>query len=130
MVVDTSALISILRMEPERERLLRALVADPTRLVSAVTTLEAAMVLEGRYGPQAVGDLELLLFTFQARVVAFTGEHADAARRAWKKFGKERHSAALNLGDCCVYATASLSGEPVLAQGTDFAAAGLPIVNW
>lgn len=74
MVIDTSALVSILRMEPERERLLRALVADPVRCVSAVTVLEAAMVLEGRYGPQAVGNLELMFFTFQARMVAFVSQ--------------------------------------------------------
>jgi ribonuclease VapC len=128
MVIDTSALTAILRKEPDRDALLKALVRAPTRLVSAVTALEAAMVVEGRYGPEAGADLELLLYTSRVRIVPFDAEQSSVAVRAWRKYGKGRHPAGLNLGDCCVYALAKVSGEPVLCKGRDFPQADIPVV--
>jgi len=120
MVIDTSALVAILQAEPERDAMLDALAKGDRRLVSAVTVLEAAMVLEGRYGPDAGADLELFLFDARTEIVPFDSRQAQAAVRAWRKYGKGRHPAQLNLGDCCVYALAKVTGEPVLSKGGDF----------
>jgi len=128
MVIDTSALTAILRKEPERDALLKALIGAPTRMVSAVTALEAAMVIEGRYGPAAAADLELLLYASRIEIVPFDAAQSALAVRAWKKYGKGRHPAALNLGDCCVYALARASGEPVLCKGGDFTQTDVAVV--
>lgn len=128
MVIDTSAVTAILRREPERDALLRALVEAPTRRLSSLTALEASLVLEGRYGPDAGADLELFLYTAQIEIVAFDARQYELARRAWRKFGKGNHPASLNLGDCCVYALAKLTGEPILCKGADFPHTDLPVV--
>jgi ribonuclease VapC len=120
MVIDTSALTAILRKEPERDRFLRAIATAPNRLLSAVTALEAAIVMEGRFGPEAGADLELFVYEAKLEVVPFDARQCEAARMAWKKYGKGNHPASLNLGDCCVYALARISGESVLCKGTDF----------
>ena len=117
MVIDTSALVAILQAEPERDAMLEAVAKADRRLVSAVTVLEAAMVLEGRFGPDAGADLELFLFDARTEIVPLDSRQAQAAVRAWRKFGKGRHPAQLNLGDCCVYALAKVSHEPVLCEG-------------
>ena len=130
MVIDTSAVTAILRKEPDRDALIRALAAEPVRLVSAVTALEASMVIEGRYGAEAGADLELFLYASRIDIVPFDGRQLDVARRAWRKFGKGKHPAGLNLGDCCVYALAKMSEEPVLCKGRDFAQTDIPIVEF
>ena len=129
MVIDTSALVAILQAEPERDAMLEALAKADRRLVSAVTALEAAMVLEGRYGPDAAADLELFLFDARTEIVPLDARQSQVAVRAWRKFGKGRHPAQLNLGDCCVYALAKVSGEPVLCKGSDFPRTDIPLVN-
>ena len=87
------------------------------------------MVMEGRYGPEAGADLELLLYTSQAEIVAFDTRQLEEARRAWRRYGKGNHPAALNIGDCCVYALAKVSGEPVLCKGADFARTDIAIAE-
>jgi ribonuclease VapC len=109
--------------------MLNALAKAGRRLISAVTVLEAAIVLEGRYGPAAGADLELFLFDARAEVMPLDSRQAHAAVRAWRKFGKGRHPAQLNLGDCCVYALAKVSQEPVLCRGSGFARTDTPLVN-
>jgi ribonuclease VapC len=128
MVIDTSALVAILQAEPERKWMLAALTKAARRLVSSVTILEAAMVLEGRFGPQAGVDLELFVFDARAEIVPLDGPQAQAAVRAWRRFGKGRHPAQLNLGDCCVYALAKVSQEPVLCKGADFPKTDIELV--
>ena len=128
MVIDTSALVAILQREPERDAMLSALARDPKRLVSAVTVVEAGMVLEGRFGPDARVDLELFIFHAGLTVTPFDGRQADAALRAWRKFGKGRHPAQLNWGDCFVYGLAKAVGESVLAKGRDFPQTDIPVV--
>jgi ribonuclease VapC len=128
MVIDTSALVAILKAEPERTAMLEALAKADRRLVSAVTVLEAAMVLEGRYGLDAGVDLELFLFDARTEIVPLDSRQSQAAVRAWRKFGKGRHPAQLNLGDCCVYALAKVSHEPVLCKGADFPRTDIPLV--
>lgn len=127
MVIDTSALTAILRNEPERDAFLKAITTAPTRLLSAVTALEAGMVIIGRYGADAGSDLELFLHTAAVEVIPFDARQSDVALRAWKKYGKGNHPAGLNLGDCCAYALAKLSGEPVLCKGGDFRRTDIPV---
>ncbi len=130
MVIDTSALVTILQAEPEREQMLAAIARDPTRLISALTVVEAGMVLEGRFGPDAGADLQLFLREAGLEVVALDSRQAAAALNGWRRYGKGRHPAQLNMGDCCVYGLAKATGEPVLAKGTDFPLTDLARVPW
>ena len=89
--------------------------------MSVVALLEAAMVVEGRGGTAAGHELDVLLETAEVELVPLTLEHANAARHAWRRFGKGNHPAALNFGDCFAYALAKMTGEPLLFKGDDFA---------
>ncbi|HZY99202.1 MAG TPA: type II toxin-antitoxin system VapC family toxin [Candidatus Baltobacteraceae bacterium] len=120
MVIDTSALLAILGDEPERAQFAEAIEADPRRLVSAVTVVEASLVLESRYGSDAVDDLDLLLTKIDARIVSFGPSDVSATRAAYQRFGKGRHAAALNFGDCFSYALSMETGEALLFKGADF----------
>jgi ribonuclease VapC len=120
VVIDTSALLAILGDEPERAQFAEAIEADPRRLVSAVTVVEASLVLESRYGSDAVDDLDLLLTKIDARIVSFGPSDVSATRAAYQRFGKGRHAAALNFGDCFSYALSMETGEALLFKGADF----------
>jgi len=122
MVIDTSVLICILFDEPDRDIFQRVIEASQTRLVSAVSKLETSMVLIGRHGPSAGPEADLLLSKLAAVVVPLDEHQADLARDAFARFGKGRHRAGLNLGDCAAYALAISEGEPLLFKGTDFGA--------
>jgi len=121
VVLDTSAILAILLNEPERRRFNELIEADGMRLISAATFLEASLVIESRQGPAAGRELDLLLHRAQVSIVPVDAEQAEIARVAWRKFGKGRHGAGLNFGDCFSYALARVSGEPLLAKGADFA---------
>ena len=121
MVIDTSALAAIFFHEPERDAFRNAIVAASSRLISAATVLEAGMVIESRRGGGAGREFDLFLVRTQIKIVPIDAELADLARSAWRKYGKGRHPAGLNFGDCFSYALAKSSGEPLLAKGTDFA---------
>lgn len=121
MVIDSSALVAIFLREPEREFYLDLIVKDHTRRVSAVTFVETGMVLEGRRGTVAQDELERFLQRLAIEVVAVDRAQARSALAAWRKYGKGRHPAGLNLGDCFSYALAQSTGEPLLAKGEDFA---------
>ena len=120
IVVDTSALAAIVFGEPDHARFGDVLGREASA-VSAATLTEARLVVEARQGPDAVRDLDLLLSATGATVVAYDAEHAEVAHAAWRRFGKGRHPAGLNLGDCMSYATARLAGAPLLFKGDDFA---------
>jgi ribonuclease VapC len=120
MVIDTSALVAILNDEPERAIFAEAIERDPNRLVSAVSVVEASLVLESRYGEDAVDDLDLLLAKTAAHIVAFSAHDIALVRDAYRRFGKGRHPAGLNFGDCFSYALARSTGEPLLFKGEDF----------
>jgi ribonuclease VapC len=120
MVIDTSAIIAILLGEPEAESLIDAIASDPKRMVSAFTALECAVVLEARKGPAAVREFDLLLHEGSIEQIDMDAEQVALAREAFRKFGKGRHPAQLNIGDCCSYALAVLTGEPLLFKGDDF----------
>ncbi|HEX7183542.1 MAG TPA: type II toxin-antitoxin system VapC family toxin [Thermoanaerobaculia bacterium] len=128
MVIDSSALLAILLREPEAERFAQAIAVDPKRLVSAVSALETAIVIHTRKGPAGVRELDLLIHAAALTVVHFDSDQVLLARAAYETYGKGRHSAALNLGDCCSYALARTSGQPLLFKGNDFSQTDVPAV--
>src|ERR1700758_2754332 len=120
MVIDTSALVAIFFAEPERRQFLVAIAAAGSRLVSAATVLEAGIVLEARQGEAAGREFDLFVVRANLQIVPVDAEQADLARSAWRKYGKGRHAAGLNFGDCFSYALAKSTGDPLLAKGADF----------
>jgi ribonuclease VapC len=120
MVIDTSALVAILFDEPDAERFEIAIESDPRRLMSAASVLEAAMVVETRLGEAGGRELDLLLYKAQIDIVAVTVEQVEVARYAFRTYGKGRHPAGLNYGDCFAYALSKTSGEALLFKGNDF----------
>ena len=129
MVIDTSALIAVLLGEPEAEAFAMAIANDPKRLISAFSALEVSIVIEAKKGEAGGRELDLLLHRSQIDIVAMDSEQAELARIAWRTFGKGRHPAGLNVGDCCSYALSKYSGEPLLFKGDDFSKTDLKIVK-
>lgn len=121
MIVDTSALVAILTQEPDGPALGEEIAAAPWVGVSAATLVEATMVLEARGGAAAGQRLEVLLSELAADICPVTERTARLAQDGWRRFGKGRHPAKLNLGDCFSYALAQERGEPLLFKGDDFA---------
>jgi ribonuclease VapC len=120
MVIDTSALLAILRDEPERRSFNEAIEAAGSRRMSAATFVEASIVIESRFGAEGLRDLDLFLERAGIDLAAVDVEQAQVARRAYSRFGKGRHRAGLNYGDCFAYALATVLGEPLLFKGDDF----------
>ena len=129
MVIDSSALLAILLAESESEACMRAIADDPRRLVSALSALEAAIVIHARKGPAGVRELDLLLHAARLTIVSFDADQVLLARAAYETYGRGQHPAALNLGDCCSYALARSSGEPLLFKGQDFSQANVALVS-
>jgi ribonuclease VapC len=121
MVLDTSALLALLFNETEADDIEIAIDADPVRLLSAASYVETAIVVEARLGESGGREFDLLLHKARIEVVAVTSEQAEVARGAWRRFGRGRHKAALNFGDCFAYALSATAGEPLLFKGRDFA---------
>ena len=121
MVLDSSALVALLFDEPEAETFRREVEDDPTRLVSAATLLEAALIVEGRKGDAAGHQLDLLLHKADVIVTPVDAEQIGEARRAYRRFGRGRHEAALTYGDTFAYALARITGEPLLFKTGRFA---------
>jgi len=120
MVIDTSAIVAIALDEPEAAEFETRIAGDTVRLISAATVLEAAMVVETRLGEAAGRELDLWLLKAGVDIIPVDAEQLDAARRGWRRFGKGRHQAALNYGDCFAYALAKTRQEPLLFKGNDF----------
>ena len=120
MVIDTSALIAILFGEPEALSFTRALADETLKLISSFNALETGIVVEARKGEAGGREFDLLLHRAQIEIVAMNADQAELARAAWRKYGKGNHPAGLNIGDCCAYALAKYSGEPLLFKGDDF----------
>jgi len=121
MVIDTSAMLAIFLGEPERQTFLQTIESAETRLISAATVLETGIVLEAKRGEAAGREFDLFLVRAGFEIVAVDGEQIEIARSAWRKYGKGRHPAHLNFGDCFSYALAKSLSEPLLAKGSDFA---------
>lgn len=128
MVIDTSALLAIFLGESEREHFLKLLAESGLRLLSAANALETAIVLESRRGEAAGREFDLFLHRTRIDVVAVDADQVSIARYAWRKFGKGRHPAALNFGDCFAYALTKTSNEPLLAKGGDFSRTDLQLL--
>lgn len=120
MVVDTSALLAIFLAEPERKKFLDLIIQADTRYISAANVLETGIVLEVRRGEAAGREFDLFLHHARLDIVPTDSEQVEIARLAWRKFGKGRHRAGLNFGDCFAYALAKVTGEPILFKGHDF----------
>ncbi len=120
MVIDTSAVVAILFGEPDQRRYDEAIEAAQTRLISAVTRVELAFVIEGRKGEAGREHLETFFRLTGAEVVAVTPQHAEIAIGAFRRYGKGRHRAWLNIGDCFSYALAVATDHPLLFKGNDF----------
>ena len=130
MVIDTSAVIAILTRQPAADRLVSAVEADRTRLVSAATVVEASLVLLGRYGEAGDPQLDRLLRGIGAEVVPVGEDQVALARDAALRFGRGRHPAALNFGDCFSYALSVARGEPLLFVGDDFSKTDAEVCRW
>ena len=120
MVVDSSALLAILLQEPVALAVANAMRMGSQRFLSAANLLEASMVIEGRKGDAGARDLDRLLFRAAIEIVSVDRDQAELARSAWRRFGKGRHPAGLNYGDCFAYALAKQSSLPLLFVGNDF----------
>jgi len=120
MVLDTSAVLAILQDEPERRTFNEAIEAAESRSLSTASFVECSIILETRYGPDGVRDLDLFIARAHISRAAVDEEQADIARRAFRKYGKGRHPAGLNFGDCFAYALASALDLPLLFKGHDF----------
>jgi ribonuclease VapC len=120
MIVDTSALIAILLNEPDAEMLSAAIATATTRIISAVSALEASIVIESKKGEAGLTLLDELLNLAQFEIVAFDDAQQRIARAAYRRYGKGRHPAGLNFGDCCAYALAKMRNEALLFKGNDF----------
>ncbi len=130
MVIDASAMVAILLAEPEAAAFAKAIANDSKRLASVLSVLEAAIVMEVKKGPAGPRELDLLLHSARIDVIAMNVQQLQLAREAWHRFGKGHHPAGLNLGDCCAYALARYSGEPLLFKGTDFPHTDLRVVTY
>ena len=122
MVIDTSALIAILQDEPERRAFNEALEAAETCAMSTASFVETSMIIESRYGPDGTRDLDLFLSKANITLIPVDADQAYIARQAFRQYGKGRHAAGLNFGDCFSYALAKTLDEPLLFKGDDFAA--------
>ena len=120
MVIDTSAVIAILQDEPERKAFSEAIESADDRAMSVASFVEASMVVDARYGPDGVRDLDLLIAKARIDLVPVDADQAHLARSAFRTYGKGRHPAGLNFGDCFAYALARTLGEPLLFKGSDF----------
>jgi ribonuclease VapC len=120
MIVDTSAMVAILYREPEAEAFARLIHdADDCR-ISVVTYVELSMVIESQLGPEGMRQAEAFFRRAGVTVEPVTVEYGELARQAFIDFGKGRHKAGLNFGDCFSYALAKATGEPLLFKGNDF----------
>ena len=120
MVIDTSAIVAILFAEADAELFARAIALDPMRLISAGTVLECCLVVESELGEEGDRELDLLLLRAGIETIPFNAEQLAIARQAFRLFGKGRHPAGLNYGDCFSFALSKASGEPLLFKGSDF----------
>ena len=120
MVIDSSAIIAVLLNEANAAQIAEAIDSGSQRLLSAANLLEASIGIESRKGEAAGRELDLLIYRAAIEVVAVDQDQAEIARIAWRRYGRGRHPAGLNYGDCFSYALARSRGLPLLFQGEDF----------
>jgi ribonuclease VapC len=130
VIVDSSAVVAILRREPEALRLVTVIADSSICRLPASCFLEVSMLILGRDGEDGLRDLDLLIARSKIEIVAFTEAHVWIAREAFRRYGKGRHPAKLNFGDCMSYALAKETGEELLFKGTDFALTDIAVASY
>lgn len=120
MILDSSAVVAVFLREPSHEIILEKLTTASQLGIGAPTLVETALVLSARIGEDARARLARFREEAAVSIVPFTDVHYSVAVDAWLKYGKGRHPAHLNFGDCLAYATAKLAGQPLLCRGQDF----------
>ncbi len=130
MVIDTSAILAVLHNEPERDLLLRSIVDAPVLRMSAASYVEAGIVLESRLGSAGVHQLILLISRADIQIDYVDREQAEIALDAYRRFGKGRHAAGLNYGDCFSYALAVAKEELLLYKGEDFSKTDIHTIEY
>lgn len=120
MVVDSSALLAIYFNEVERGVFADAVMSAMGPRMGAPNLVEASMVVEARHGETGLRELDRIVANLELDIVSFDASHVVAARQAFRKYGRGRHRAALNFGDCCAYALAKTLDLPLLFKGNDF----------
>ncbi len=123
-------MVAVLMQEPAAERLIRAIDNNPRRLISSASLVELSLVMLGRFGEAGDVQVDRLLAAIDATVAPVTAAQASLARDAALRFGRGRHAAALNFGDCFSYALSIESGEPLLFLGDDFSQTDVQICHW
>jgi ribonuclease VapC len=129
LVVDTSAAVAIVLGEPGSEELLVRLEAALARLMSAAIRVELGIVIEARLWPAGQDVVDRFLRDAKIDIVPVDADLAARAMSGWRRYGKGRHPAGLNFGDCFTYALAERTGHPVLCTGDDFAATGISVLR-
>jgi ribonuclease VapC len=130
MVIDTSAVLAILQREPERRTYLEAIEAADTLRMSVASYVEGSIVIESRYGTEGLRDFDRFVSRASIELVPVDEKQGQLARSAFSRFGKGRHRAGLNYGDCFSYAAAISLGEPLLCKGDDFIHTDVPICDY
>jgi ribonuclease VapC len=130
MVIDSSAIVAIVFRERESQRLAEAIAAAPEKLMSVVNWLEVMMVVESRLGREAANEARLILEELQVRPFPADVKQLHEAVDAWRRYGKGRHPAGLNMGDCCAYAAAVVLGQELLFKGADFGLTDIAQASW
>jgi len=121
VIVDSSAVVAVLKREPLQEEMATKLANADVVAIGAPTLFETDMVTIGALGKRGRAVIAQFLESFEVEVIPFGDNHWQVAAEAFMRFGKGRHPAALNYGDCMTYATAKVAGEPLLYIGNDFA---------
>jgi ribonuclease VapC len=129
MIIDTSAIIAILRREQDADHLRRAILGSYRKRMSAGSYIEAGLVIGGELGTTGLEVLRALIQNMRIEIVAVTAQQALAAQQGFLDYGKGRHPARLNLGDCFAYALAKTESAPLLSKGDDFTKTDISIVK-
>src|SRR5438552_11666873 len=129
MVIDTSAVLAMLQREPERRSFLEAIEAADSNRMSVASFVESSIVIESRYGSEGLRDLDQFISRASIELMPVDREQGQLARSAFSRFGKGRHRAGLNYGDCFSYAAALNLGEPLMCKGDDFIHTDVPILD-
>jgi ribonuclease VapC len=129
MVIDSSAVMAILLKEPDAAWVENTILKQPLRYMSAVSTVECSIVLYRSHGREASDELDDFIIRMEIEVVPVSLEQAVTAREAFRSYGRGRHKAGLNFGDCFSYALAKVSGETLLCKGNDFALTDLAVTS-
>lgn len=130
MIIDSSALVAVVFAEPEGERISRAITHADLRFLSAANYLESSIVIVSRLRESGLQELDNLIALFNMNVFPVSRKQADIARDAFLKFGKGRHKAGLNFGDCFAYALAKERNLPLLFKGTDFSQTDIEVASY